>query len=337
MTAPQLAQETIDADEESYFADLAQRLQNRISQMYQHGIMRRDAHPKMHGLVRASFEVEHDLPPELRVGVFQPGKHYQTWVRFSNQNGSIQDDHERDIRGVALKLMQVPGAKLLPEESDAPTHDFILISTKVFVTRNAREFDDLVQSMMKGWLPTIGFFLTHLHDTLNLLKSSKVFGNPLHIHYYSTTPYLFGPGRAVKYCLRPHHPHPDPVPDDAGPDFMREAMAHQLRNHDAKFDFMVQFQTDAQRMPIEDPSEEWDEKESPFIKLATLRIAQQQFDTPEQRVYGDNLSFSPWHALPEHRPLGSVNRARRVVYDAISRFRHLKNGVVRKEPSHFEI
>ena len=39
----------------------------------------------------------------------------------------------------------------------------------------------------------------------------------------------------------------------------------------------------------------------------------------------ENLSFNPWRTLPEHRPLGSINRARLQVYPAISRFRHRKN------------
>jgi hypothetical protein len=40
-----------------------------------------------------------------------------------------------------------------------------------------------------------------------------------------------------------------------------------------------------------------------------------------------HLSFTPWHALPEHKPLGSINRLRKVVYERISNTRHqLKQG-----------
>ena len=35
----------------------------------------------------------------------------------------------------------------------------------------------------------------------------------------------------------------------------------------------------------------------------------------------DLLSFSPWHAMEDHRPLGNVMRARRVVYQASSTLR----------------
>ena len=44
------------------------------------------------------------------------------------------------------------------------------------------------------------------------------------------------------------------------------------------------------------------------------------FNTPEQMEFGDNLSFNIWHSLPEHRPLGSFNRARKRAYEALSKF-----------------
>jgi hypothetical protein len=34
------------------------------------------------------------------------------------------------------------------------------------------------------------------------------------------------------------------------------------------------------------------------------------------------MSFNPWNALPDHRPLGDFNRARRTIYAAMAAFRH---------------
>ena len=113
-------------------------------------------------------------------------------------------------------------------------------------------------------------------------------------------------------------------------------MVNQLKDGEAIFDFTVQFQTDAEKMPIEDPGHEWQESLSPFRKVATIRILQQEFDSETQRNFGENLSFTPWHALPEHRPLGGVNRARKIVYQAISIFRHEYNHADRKEPINWE-
>jgi hypothetical protein len=86
-------------------------------------------------------------------------------------------------------------------------------------------------------------------------------------------------------------------------------------------------------MPIENGLVSWAEESSPFLKIASIKILRQRFASSEQLEDCDNLSFTPWHSLPEHRPLGSISRVRRLVYDAISKFRHQKNQVPREEPT----
>jgi hypothetical protein len=85
-------------------------------------------------------------------------------------------------------------------------------------------------------------------------------------------------------------------------------------------------------MDVEDSRIEWTEVQAPFYKVATIRIPAQTFDTPQQNVFCENLSFTPWHALPEHKPLGVTNRLRKVIYDHISRVRHEMNEADRQEP-----
>jgi hypothetical protein len=300
------------------------------------GIMRRDAHPKMHGVVKAEFTVLPNLPANLRVGVFAEPRTYQAWIRFSNQNGTIQADSARDIRGMAIKLMGVPGTKLLEHEQDAATQDFIVISTNVFVTKDVQEFDGLIKAFTGSTLAKLVFLLTHWRVVWNLILSMKKFANPLQIRYFSTTPYLLGT-QAVKYSAIPVVEVPDTIPANPSADYLREAMVAQLAKGDAYFDFAVQLQTNADTMPIEDPGVAWSEAASPFQKVARIRILQQDFDSEQQREFGENLSFTPWHSLPEHRPLGGVNRARKVVYSAISIFRHEKNHAPRVEPKSWEL
>ncbi|MEX0612760.1 MAG: hypothetical protein WD738_15425 [Pirellulales bacterium] len=86
-------------------------------------------------------------------------------------------------------------------------------------------------------------------------------------------------------------------------------------------------------MPIEDPRVLWSAKLSPFVKVATVRIPPQKFHTPAQHEYGDNLSFNPWHCLPEHRPLGGINRARKIIYETMSKYRHARNSAPHDEPT----
>ncbi len=273
------------------------------------------------------------------MGLFSQPATYQAWVRFSNQDGTISPDINGDIRGMAIKVMGVGGAKLLDDEMDAQTQDFIVISTNVFVTTDVQEFDALIKALTGSVLAKVMFFLTHWRVVWNLYQSMKKMANPLQIRYWSTTPYLLGTQQAVKYSAIPSVTPglADSIPAQPSDDFLREAMVRQLAWGEARFDFAVQLQTDAEQMPIEDPGKEWSEVASPFCKVASIRILQQTFDSPAQREFGENLSFTPWHSLPEHRPLGGVNRARKVIYRAISMFRHTQNKAPRQEPSSWDI
>lgn len=335
MTKHALATESIPAGEAGRIQDLAARLKAKIIRENAHGIMRRDAHPKMHGVVKAEFTVEPGLAPELQIGLFSQPQTYQAWIRFSNQSPSRGPDSERDIRGMAIKLMGVPGEKLLEQQKHAQTQDFILISTDVFVTRDVAQFDDLIKAMTGSLWAKVWFFGLHWRVIRNLVRSMRKFANPLQIRYFSTTPYLFG-ATAAKYSAIPRIDRPDTVPLNPADDYLRTAMVNQLAREEAVFDFAVQLQTDAQAMPIEDPGRAWSEAASPWRKIATIRILRQEFDSDEQRTFGENLSFTPWHSLPAHRPLGGINRARRIVYDLISAFRHEYNQAPREEPTGWE-
>jgi catalase len=336
MSKDHLAQESPPPDEAAFTRSIADRLRAKIIEDNPTGIMRRDAHPKMHGVVKAEFVVEPNLPAELRIGIFKEPKTYSAWIRFSNQSGSIRPDRKPDIRGMAIKLMGVPGEKLLDEERDEQTQDFIVISTPVFVTRDVKEFDDLLKAIKSSIPAQLWFYVSRWRVTLNVLKSLKKFANPLQIRYFSTTPYLWG-DTAVKYSTIPQVGAADTIPKNPEDDYLRTAMVRQLEGGDARFDFAVQLQTNAGTMPIEDPSKEWSEAASPYRKVASIVIPQQSFDSERQRAFGENLSFTPWHSLPEHRPLGGVNRARKLVYAFISTFRHQKNDAPRREPTSWEI
>ena len=336
MSKKQLAQEYPPLNEQAFTQDLAERLKAKIIQDNPTGIMRRDAHRRMHGVVKAEFIIEPDLPEQLRIGIFKQPRIFPAWIRFSNANSDIGPDIRRGIRGMAIKVMNVEGDKILAGEKHEATQDFLLISMNVFLTKDVKQFDDLTKAFTGSMLSKIVFFVCHLRVIRNVFWSMKKFANPLQIRYWSTTPYLFG-NAAVKYSAIPHVKAADSIPDNPDDDFLRNAMIRQLAKEAAVFDFAVQFQTDAEKMPIEDPGREWSETASPFRKVATIRIFPQHFDDEQQRQFGENLSFTPWHSLPEHRPLGGINRARQFIYQIISTFRHAKNNVPMKEPTSFEI
>ena len=331
-----LAQESPPPQEAFHTQRLAERLQAKIVRDNAGGPLRRDAHAKMHGLVRAEFSIEPGLPEALRVGLFSQARTYPAWVRFSNQSGSLAPDIDGDIRGMAIKLMGVDGEILQTDSPADRTADFILISTPVFVTRDVEEFDNLLGALTGSLWAKVVFFLSHWRVLVNVLGSLKKFANQLQIRYLSATPYRLG-DQAVKYAVRPVGGAADSLAAQPEADFLRQAMLRQLAQGDALFDFSVQLQTDARTQPIEDPSRLWSESDSAFQKVASLRIPRQAFDSPAQRALGENLSFNPWRTLAEHRPLGGINRARRSVYEAISRFRHDQNAAVRAEPTGWDL
>lgn len=74
---------------------------------------------------------------------------------------------------------------------------------------------------------------------------------------------------------------------------------------------------DEDRTPIEDGAVEWREEVSPPVEVATVTIPQQEILSETgraQAVEVDRIAFNPWNAPPEFRPLGNLNRARRIVY-----------------------
>jgi hypothetical protein len=196
-----------------------------------------------------------------------------------------------------------------------------------FFVANVADYIDFFADA-KTFLQTHPREATILHAT-----SSQSISSPLAKQYFSMVPYLLGPGRAIKFSARPCDGQaPDPA-GELSSNYLSEAMARYLGHQDACFDFLVQVQTDALAMPIEDPTVDWSQDASPFVKVATLRIPSQTFTDPDQTEFCDNLSFTPWHALATERPLGGINRARRTVYETISKLRHDLNGAPRREPS----
>lgn len=335
----ELGQEYPSPDEHVHIEEITALFTAMTERKYPSDVrpMRRDAHTKTHGCVKAEFTVLPDLPDALRVGLFAQPAVYPAWIRYSNAFSSIAPDRDLDARGMAIKVMGVEGEKLLENERHEKTQDFLLINHNVFFSPGVREYVEFSREYVKAER-VVGYMLqpSNWRQLFTLYRAaSGRMTNPLTSRYWSTVPFKHGPA-AVKYSVMPGDGPVERGKPGKSPDFLREAMVAHLQDRDAHFDFMVQFQTDPVKMPVEDPSVEWDERVSPFITVAKIHIPRQAFDTPRQMEYAEHLSFTPWHALPEHRPLGGVNRIRRVVYERISALRHTANGVARREPTGFD-
>jgi catalase len=314
-------------------------------------LYRRDAHAKAHGCLTATFTVRDDLPAAMRTGVFQPGRRYEAWIRFSNGNAEPRPDYDKDARGMAIKLMGVAGPKLLdaPADRDAGTQDFLMINFPVFFNRDPAEYERFIRYQADG--SQFGYFFAGRNPLdwrwRELLIGGRLLGrirNPLYAQYYSMTSYAMGveadspvspkPYRhAMKYSARsctPPDGRPADVQDD---DYLRRGLVEHLAGADGCFEFLVQLQDPARDMPVEDPTVRWNESHAPFVTVADVHIPRQVFDTAARNTFCENLAFTPWHAVEDHRPLGGLNRIRKAVYEEIAVYRHAMNGTTYSEPT----
>ncbi|HLD64771.1 MAG TPA: catalase family protein [Pseudomonas sp.] len=301
----------------------------------------RDAHAKAHGCLKAEVNVLPDLDPLLRHGVLsQPGKTWHAWLRLSNGNAYPQFDRARDARGMGLKLLDVPGEKLLASAANAGDQDFVMFNHPAFFVRDVAEYRSNFAAQADGkkilaffpsWDPRSWEF-RHLVIALKTLAPAPQ--SPVQTTYNSIAPFKLGPLN-IKYRVIPAPENCPryalPKPNTDLPNFLRGALYQQLSldRTPACFALQIQRQNPAHYMPIEDPSVEWDEALAPFETVATIKVPAQDFDSTEQNLFCDNLSFNPWHALEEHRPIGGINRLRKAVYEAISVYRHQRNGVIK--------
>lgn len=333
-----LAEEKMDEDEDKSLDAIIDLMSDQMRGHFKPGAYERGGNTKTHGILKATVTIRDDLPEHCRQGIFAEAKEYDAYVRFSGPGPDVPSDI-RDVgfTSMAVKLMGVPGKKLMDEEKH--TQDLITICTPTFVTPNTRE-----NAKLQYWslldMP-IYYFLnpmdSHVLDFLMQSLWNQTQFNPLGQRHWSCVPYLLGEGQAMMYSFVPKtrvDTHIPGAPFGHIPfNYLRENMIKTLSRTDVEFDLMIQLQTDAHLMPIENAAVRWPEKLSPFIPAATVHIPQQKFDSETQFDFARQLKMNPWHSLPEHRPLGNQSRARHRMYLELSKFRQKMNNTSHVEPT----
>lgn len=318
--------------------------------------IRRDAHPKHHGCAKADIDVNASkLPLELQVGLFSPGarKSHHAWIRFSNgsPDGAESSDHEGDIRGMAIKLMNVQGANA--GEMDVGSLDLVMLTSKEFIAEDAEDYLSLHRALNPSWGPKLlrlaGHFLTRWTDLSLVMKGQTTIGNPLQPEYFSSVPYKLGPrsmkfkaracsGREVKESVPKKVKNNDGSETKESRNFLKTRLAETLKKGDACFELLVQPNMEPDNNYVERANTAWDEKKSPYHKVATINIRQDDHvSTPERMNFCENLSFDPWRTFPETRPMGQINRIRLMTYPKITKLRHDSNKMPQVEPKSFDV
>lgn len=341
------------------------------SDTLQPGDLRRAFHAKAHGCVRAEFRVDYDLSKigskigqfGNDLGVFNKKDDrlttYDAWVRFSNARGSKQSDLEDDLRGLAIKLLNIEGSRVRSRVNDErDTQDFLLTNAPVHFAKDASEmvrFAEFMLNPVSNFLKNLIAF--NFENISNALKASKDIkenrtASLLTARYYSRTPFMVGQ-KAAKFSVTPapcdwwhegmdltphsylNEPNGGSQPELSKSEkavafnWLREDLIKKLSPTDGSdvcFDFNIQFQVDACKQPVEEADIEWLRKEAPVYRVAQLRIPKQiftgEFGAPnDQDKMCEEMRFNPWHALEAHRPIGHMNRARETVYYEVQKTR----------------
>lgn len=312
----------------------------------------RSVHAKSHGLLTGELVVPDDLPAELAQGIFAKPGRYPLVMRLSTVPGDILDDSVSTPRGMAIKILGVEGERLPGSVGDA-TQDFVMVNGPAFSAPNAKKFASTLKLVgattdrAEGAKKALSAVLRGTERVIEAFggKSSTLLAlggqpetHPLGDTYYSQAPIRFG-DYVVKVSVAPHSPNLTALTDaelnvNGKPNGLRDAMVEHFAREGGEWDLRVQFCTDAESMPIEDASVPWSEEKSPYIDVARIVLQPQAaWNEVRQQAIDDGLSFSPWHGVVAHRPLGSVMRARRVAYMVMAKFRAHHNHRTIGEPN----
>lgn len=313
-----------DADKiEARFAQL-------VSQRHPPGTtnVKRAVFLKPHACLQARFSIADDLPQKLKIGLFANAQSYDAWVRISSDTVPSTPDPANSTLGFSIKVLDVPGKKILLEEKDALTHDFLLQNHHVFFVDTAKDFMEFTEAIFTQKFAE--YLSQHPKTGIILDEMKKRVGNVLATSYGSTTPYAYGPNSFVKYALRPCAERPQEQPSSA-PNYLRQRLIRDLSEGEGCFHFMIQLrQGNETEMPLDQATVNWDEAQSPMVTAATLQIPKQEL--PPQDFVCEDYSFNTWHALPEHQPVGSINEARGIIYSRMSKDRRTRNNKPIVEP-----
>ena len=347
-----------EPDEPVIFDELSRTMQHITRTMashYRHAV--RPVHAKSHGLLVGTLEVVPNLPDEYAQGLFAELGSYPVVMRFSTNPGDLLADSVSTPRGLAVKVIGIGGEKVANHAGEV-TQDFACVDADVFPVPNPAGFLKQIQQIDK----TLEFpeELKHAVSVTARVTNAALgvagihsaalegFGAPaVHIlgeSFTTVTPIRYG-RHVAKVGFAPASENLKKLTGesvDLGESFnaLGELVKKFFRNETAVWEVKAQLalapepganETD-NKFPIEDASKEWPKDESPWVTVARITVKlQETYSDERQRFVDDQMSFTPWHALEEHRPLGGIMRSRLKAYEEASKYREQRNGHKRVE------
>lgn len=341
----QAADRKLEADQIAEIRDLTLALLKKRYSDQKKPVLR-GVHPKSHGCVDATFEVLPGLDESLRVGLFACPTTFDAKIRYSNaaalDGPDVRVEQTKDgwnikhgSRGMALKVYDVDSDVLI-DDSGRNCQDFLMINSPGFAFRNVADYLRLNKVLLKENDNPRPFFDTTKYppESADAVAGLKAAGaslgqiaatqssNPLELAYHGASPFLFGPDRCMHFSAVPvGEAKPQSPPPVLTRDFFREALQETMKGcDDIVFDFLVQVRSydkdNVDDLHIEDATKSWDTVKSIPVARITIPAPQTGLGTPEHIQECEELVFTPWHAVADHQPLGSINRLRYAIYKA---------------------
>jgi hypothetical protein len=336
--------EDLAPDETAVIEELSRtmlHITRTMASHYRHAY--RPVHAKSHGVLTGTLEVHPSLPGPLAQGLFAKPASYPAILRFSTNPGDLLADSVSSPRGLAVKVLNVEG-EMLPSHAGNTTQDFLCIDAKALGVPDPAGFLKQIQILDK----TLELSEPVKQAVSTLVRGTNVAFGAVGIHsgaldalghlythilgetYTTIAPLRYGDFIA-KLAIVPSSDNLKELVGkhvDAGHGFnaLEDLIKSFFKSNTASWEIQAQLALDSEETPIEDASKQWPEDKSPYWTVATLRVdPQDSYSDARQMFVDEQLSFSPWHGLAAHQPLGGIMRARLKAYEEASKFRTERN------------
>jgi hypothetical protein len=267
-------------------------------------------HLKIHGCLQGKLTVDPALAADKRIGVFSSETPKDVWMRITNINQPL--DNVADLRGLALKVLDVPGAKKKSDDR-YDGQDFLMNDTKVHFVNKPEDViraTEITEGSKKSLKDSVLLFAMATRGKAQLTLPSTL----LNHEYHSRAPFRLGDKHVIRYFVKTCTPTPDvsDVPAGTAPENRLTVDFQNRAKRGVCLDFMAQLRS-------ERDSERWlDDLVTPWedtpVKLATIQFPAQ--DPEDNQATCESLVFDPLHSIKEHEGVGIMNKGREYIYRA---------------------
>lgn len=276
----------------------------------------------------------------LRLGLYRTPRRYSARARFANGLSEKGSDKKPDERALSFSVDLGNGAR----------QDFSMNSAYIFPIPSLAAFNfvfmlSLIKGVRAGRASEEAkrYLKSHLRDALNMQTLRKIpegvrtLNNAVKVTrrkvlnfrqtgYWSGTAFRHGNRNAIKYAALPCDGEVlGRAPQDAGFDYLQKDLRDwvNVQGRPVSFDFKLQF-LDADKMQlkrkkypawqwVEDPTLNWDEAGVKNFLVGRLTIPPGSIsdDIDDPAIFP--MFDVTGNSLPEHKPLGRINRGRAIV------------------------